>query len=288
MGRRLGKWHRGRTRGIGAATCATEACSASGTCPSGARSVAQPIVGLGASSGGYYLVAADGEVFNYRPPFLGPKGGQTLNEPAVGMTAGSGDYYLVGTGGGVFELRVALPRLARWAVPQRTYGGNSGVVSYNHRGDLSGPVFRAVQAMADPIPTAGHRDSYHRNLLSRTVLNDGRSFWPGPVRVRGPTSSPPGQYCLLEQPRVHRRWRQQRIGIGGTSSPLAETSTPRKRPLLSHRGGPSALKLVVSPPTPVAGRLPNMHDGTFAVPCQSHQEAQRFCLVRGPRFPGSI
>ena len=85
----------------------TEACSDFGNLSfwgsMGGTTLASPIVGVGASSGGYYLVAADGGVFSYGVPFLGSKGGQTLNKPVVGMAVGAGGYYLVGADGGVFN-----------------------------------------------------------------------------------------------------------------------------------------------------------------------------------------
>ena len=49
----------------------------------------QPIVGIGAALGGYYLAASDGGVFDYAAPgagplFYGSTGGIRLNAPIVG------------------------------------------------------------------------------------------------------------------------------------------------------------------------------------------------------------
>jgi hypothetical protein len=55
-------------------------------------------------TGGYWLVAADGGVFNFHAPFDGATGGMKLNRPIVGIDAvsdGSG-YRLVAADGGVF------------------------------------------------------------------------------------------------------------------------------------------------------------------------------------------
>ncbi len=55
------------------------------------------------TSGGYYLVASDGGIFNYgSAQFYGSTGSITLNKPIVGMTAVQGGYYLSGSDGGVF------------------------------------------------------------------------------------------------------------------------------------------------------------------------------------------
>ncbi|HEX2700923.1 MAG TPA: Calx-beta domain-containing protein [Acidimicrobiales bacterium] len=53
---------------------------------------------------GYWLVAADGGIFSFGPPFLGSTGSLTLNKPIVGMAAtpsGKG-YWLVASDGGIF------------------------------------------------------------------------------------------------------------------------------------------------------------------------------------------
>ena len=67
----------------------------------------QPVVGMAAdpSTGGYWLVAADGGVFAYNAPFFGSMGGVPLNQPVVGMaaTADGGGYWLVARDGGVFS-----------------------------------------------------------------------------------------------------------------------------------------------------------------------------------------
>ena len=67
----------------------------------------QPIVGITTdkTTGGYWLVAADGGVFAFNAPFDGSAGGLKLNKPVVGMTStlnGNG-YWLVASDGGVFS-----------------------------------------------------------------------------------------------------------------------------------------------------------------------------------------
>jgi N-acetylmuramoyl-L-alanine amidase len=67
----------------------------------------QPIVGAAAdpATGGYWLVASDGGVFNFGAPFFGSTGTLTLSEPIVGAAATSdgGGYWLVAADGGVFS-----------------------------------------------------------------------------------------------------------------------------------------------------------------------------------------
>ena len=56
------------------------------------------------STGGYWLVAADGGVFSFNAPFFGSTGALHLNKPVVGIAAApTGDgYYLVAADGGIF------------------------------------------------------------------------------------------------------------------------------------------------------------------------------------------
>jgi hypothetical protein len=65
-----------------------------------------PNVGMAAaSSGGSWIVAADGGVFSFGAPFFGSMGGTLLNAPVVGMasTPDHGGYWLVASDGGVFS-----------------------------------------------------------------------------------------------------------------------------------------------------------------------------------------
>ena len=65
-----------------------------------------PIVDVAAdaATGGYWLVASDGAVFDFDAPFLGSAGNLPLTSPVVGMaaTADDGGYWLVAADGGVF------------------------------------------------------------------------------------------------------------------------------------------------------------------------------------------
>ncbi len=65
-----------------------------------------PIVDVAAdaATGGYWLVASNGAVFNFNAPALGSAGSLTLSSPVVGMaaTADDGGYWLVAADGGVF------------------------------------------------------------------------------------------------------------------------------------------------------------------------------------------
>ena len=81
---------------------------------------------------GYWLVAADGGVFNYGDAaFFGSRGGQPLNAPIVGMAAtpDGGGYWLVAADGGIFTYGdAALPGLGRRAGAQRArrrHGGHA-------------------------------------------------------------------------------------------------------------------------------------------------------------------
>jgi hypothetical protein len=69
--------------------------------------LAAPIVGITPDSvtGGYWLVGADGGVFDFNAPFLGSAGAIPLRQPVVGMEAtddGEG-YWMVAADGGVFS-----------------------------------------------------------------------------------------------------------------------------------------------------------------------------------------
>ena len=57
-----------------------------------------------AATGGYWLTAADGAVFNFDAPFVGSAAGLALSSAVVGMaaTADDGGYWLVAADGGVF------------------------------------------------------------------------------------------------------------------------------------------------------------------------------------------
>ena len=65
----------------------------------------KPIVGMGVTAaGGYYLVGADGGVFNFGgAPLLGSAGSLKLNKPVVGIGVAPGGYYLVASDGGIFD-----------------------------------------------------------------------------------------------------------------------------------------------------------------------------------------
>jgi hypothetical protein len=71
----------------------------------------QPIVGMAVdkTSGGYWLVGADGGVYAFNAPFYGSTGSMHLNKPVVGMAATlNGDgYWLVASDGGVFAFGAA-------------------------------------------------------------------------------------------------------------------------------------------------------------------------------------
>jgi hypothetical protein len=56
------------------------------------------------ATGGYWLTAADGGVFNFNAPFEGSAGNLRLNQSIVGMasTADGDGYWLVAADGGVF------------------------------------------------------------------------------------------------------------------------------------------------------------------------------------------
>jgi hypothetical protein len=58
------------------------------------------MVGMGADprTGGYWLVAADGGVFNFGAPFYGSRAGQNASDQffAMAVTAGGGGYLLAG------------------------------------------------------------------------------------------------------------------------------------------------------------------------------------------------
>ena len=76
--------------------------------PAGGLTLNSPAVGMaGTSSGnGYWIVAADGGIFNYGDAaFHGSAGSIPLNKPIVGMAAtpDGGGYWLVASDGGIFS-----------------------------------------------------------------------------------------------------------------------------------------------------------------------------------------
>ncbi|HEY2430190.1 MAG TPA: hypothetical protein VGI06_14725, partial [Acidimicrobiales bacterium] len=67
----------------------------------------QPIVGMAAVAGGYWLVASDGGIFSFGAArFEGSAGAIRLARPIVGMAAGPGGYWLVASDGGIFNFGV--------------------------------------------------------------------------------------------------------------------------------------------------------------------------------------
>jgi len=92
----------------------------------------QPIVGMTPTSdgNGYWLVAADGGIFDYGDAgFYGSAGSIRLNKPVVGMSvsADGGGYTLVATDGGVFTYGDA-----------QFYGSIPGVLAPGHQ--LNKPI----------------------------------------------------------------------------------------------------------------------------------------------------
>ena len=74
----------------------------------GGTKLNSPVVGMATmpAGDGYYLVAADGGVFNFgSAQFYGSMGGKPLNKPVVGIavTPDGGGYWLVASDGGIFS-----------------------------------------------------------------------------------------------------------------------------------------------------------------------------------------
>ena len=84
--------------------------------------------GIDLDGPGYWMVAADGGIFNYGDAgFFGSAGSVPLNEPIVGMAAmpDGGGYWLVASDGGIFNYGDAeLLRLPRRPTPQRADRGH--------------------------------------------------------------------------------------------------------------------------------------------------------------------
>ncbi len=81
--------------------------------PAHAAGLNSPVVGIAAmpDGGGYWLVSADGGVFNFGGAgFFGSQAGEPLNSPVVGMasTPDGRGYWLVSADGGVFTFGDAL------------------------------------------------------------------------------------------------------------------------------------------------------------------------------------
>jgi lipoprotein-anchoring transpeptidase ErfK/SrfK len=76
--------------------------------PAGGLKLNSPDVGMASTSNGqgYWIVAADGGIFNYgNAQFFGSAGALPLNKPIVGMAAtpDGGGYWLVASDGGIFS-----------------------------------------------------------------------------------------------------------------------------------------------------------------------------------------
>jgi N-acetylmuramoyl-L-alanine amidase len=88
------------------ATAATTASATTASATTADTSSSAPIVGVAAddATGGYWLVASDGAVFNFDAPNPGSAAGLPLTSPVVGMaaTADDGGYWLAAADGGVF------------------------------------------------------------------------------------------------------------------------------------------------------------------------------------------
>ncbi len=91
--------------------------------------LSKPVVGIAPApdGGGYWLVGADGGIFNFGDArFYGSTGGIGLNAPIVGMAAtpDGGGYWLVGADGGIFASGDApySARPGRWSSTSRWSG----------------------------------------------------------------------------------------------------------------------------------------------------------------------
>ncbi|MGH9120811.1 MAG: hypothetical protein ACRDYC_02530 [Acidimicrobiales bacterium] len=136
-----------------------------------------PIVGMAvdAATGGYWLAAKDGTVFNYDAPNLGSLGGTHLNAPIVGIAAdpASGGFWLAAADGGVFNFgapflgslggnHLSSP-IVGLAADQATGGfwlaaANGGVFAFNapNLGSLTGTHLNApIVGIASPA-TGGY------------------------------------------------------------------------------------------------------------------------------------
>lgn len=73
----------------------------------GGKQLNEPIISMATDPDhdGYWLVAADGGVFNYGASFYGSMGGKDLNEPVIGIapTPSGHGYWLVASDGGIFN-----------------------------------------------------------------------------------------------------------------------------------------------------------------------------------------
>ncbi len=98
----------------------------------------QSIVGMATdrSTGGYWLVAADGGVFSFNAPFYGSTGGKAINKPIVGIasTPDGNGYWLVASDGGIF------------AYGDATFYGSTGALALN----------RPIVGMATDRSTGGY------------------------------------------------------------------------------------------------------------------------------------
>ncbi len=162
----------------------TSAVYSFGTAPPPGQSITSnaPLVGAAVdpSSGGYWLVAADGGVFSFGDAgFYGSMGGTVLNRPVVGMAAtpDGGGYWLVAADGGVFSFGDAgfygsmggRPSTDRWWAwrPPPTAGATGWW-----------PPTAGCSASVTPASTARWAGrSLNRPVVGMAATPDGGGYW---------------------------------------------------------------------------------------------------------------
>ena len=174
-----------------------------------------PVVGIAATPDGrgYWLVAADGGVFNFGDAaFSGSMGGEHLNAPVVGIAAsGGGGYWLVASDGGVFNFgnagffgstggqRLNAPVAGIAATPDGGgywLAGSDGGLRLRERGVLR---LRAGTGHRGSAP--GRRDQSHAH---RSGLLAGGVEWCC-LRLRGRGVPRLAERIQAERPRVGHR-----------------------------------------------------------------------------------
>ena len=138
-----------------------------------------PCVAPAAARSGYDLVASDGGLFAFGPPFCGSTGGIALARPVVAMTRApvTGGYWLVASDGGVFafggarfhgstgSVHLALPIVGAAATPD---GGGYWLVA------ADGGVFAFGDA---PYLGSAAGIRLRSPVVGMAATGDGRGYW---------------------------------------------------------------------------------------------------------------
>ena len=191
----------------------------------------KPVVGMAVDSttGGYWLVAADGGIFTFNAPFKGSAGGIHLNQPVVGMacTPDGQGYYLVAADGGIFTFGDAVfqgstggiplskPVVGMAAVPEgapmvTSISPKAGPPAGGTRVTITGTGLAGTAVHFGAVAATNVTEVSETELTAVSPPAPGRSVSPSPPR-RGPAPQPRPPSSPMRGPRRSRPSRRRQV-----------------------------------------------------------------------------